>query len=285
MRAHAIVLLALMTAGCSLKSVALRTTGSLLRTGSAAYHTEADPALAKDAMPGQLKLLESLLQSSPDDPRLLSALAEGYVGYSFLFLEDEAPERAKGLYRRAADYGMRLLGRKKRFRGLDRMRPEELDTALKGAGRGDVPALYWTAYALAGWANLDMNDPEALAALPRAARMMGRVLELDPGFQFGGPDIFFGVYYGVRPRIAGGDPEKSKAHFDAALSRGGGRYLTAGLLCAKYYAATVLDEALFRNLLKSVLEAPADALPEARLANEVAKLKAKKLLEKTDDLF
>ena len=148
-----------------------------------------------------------------------------------------------------------------------------------------MPGLYWTAYGLAGWANLGMNDPEALAAMPRAARMMGRVLELDPSFQFGGPDIFFGVYYGARPRIAGGDPDKAKAHFDAALSRGEGRYLTTGLLCAKYYAVTVLDEELFKDLLKSVLDAPPDALPEARLANEVAKRKAKKLLERIDDLF
>ena len=121
MRALAMTLSALMAAGCSLKSVALRTTGALLQKGSSAYHTEADPSLAKDAMPGQLKLLESLLQSSPEDPRLLAALAEGYVGYSFLFLEDESPERAKELYRRAAGYGLRLLGRSKRFQDLERM--------------------------------------------------------------------------------------------------------------------------------------------------------------------
>ena len=46
-----------------------------------------------------------------------------------------------------------------------------------------------------------------------------------------------------------------------------------------------MDEELFKRLLTEVLDAPADALPEARLANEVAKRKAKALLEKTDDLF
>ena len=45
------------------------------------------------------------------------------------------------------------------------------------------------------------------------------------------------------------------------------------------------DKELFKNLLKEVLESPLDVLPEQRLANEVAKRKAKVLLRMVDELF
>jgi hypothetical protein len=45
------------------------------------------------------------------------------------------------------------------------------------------------------------------------------------------------------------------------------------------------DRDLFEKSLREVISAPADILPEQRLANEVAKQKAKILLEQVDDLF
>lgn len=257
----------------------MRVTAGALERGAPALRREPDPRLAREALPGQLKLLEALLENDPGNPALLAALAEGFAGYAFLFVEDEDPARAAGLYRRAGGYGARAL------KGLGDSAPEAMRAALAEAGKEDVPALYWTAMAWAGWANLDKNDPDALAALPKAARLMERVLELDPGFQHGGPDLFFGVYYAARPRIAGGDPEKARAHFEAALARAGRRFLTAQLLYAKFHAVATLDEELFRRLLEEALAADPAALPEARLANEVARIKSRTLLERTDELF
>ncbi|MFH1726294.1 MAG: TRAP transporter TatT component family protein [Elusimicrobiota bacterium] len=280
-----VLLLAAAVGGCSLRTTALRTTAHLLDRGATAFYEEPDPVLARETMPGQLKLLEALLQNGPRNRRLLKALAEGFAGYAFLFLEDEYPDRAREFYKRAAGYGLRLLARNKRLAGLDRMQPDDMSRALRSAGRKDVPGLYWTATAWAGWANMAKNDAEALAAVPKAVRLMRRVLELEPGYQFGGPDLFFGVYYAARPRLAGGDPDKAKAHLDAALARTGRRFLTAQLLAMKYYAVAVLDDALFRNLYDEIQEAPAGGLPAARLADEVAKIKSKNLMEQIDDLF
>lgn len=268
-----------------MRTMAVRSTAALLEEGAAAFHQEPDPGLARDAMPGQLKLMESLLRNDPENPRLLAALSEGFVGYAFLFVEDAEPDRAKELYRRAAGYGLRLLGTNKTLRGLERLGPKEMTATLRQAGPDDVPGLYWTAYAWAAWANLDKNDPEALAAVPKAVRMMRRVLELEPGFQFGGPDTFFGVYYCARPRIAGGDPKKGDEHFRKAAARTKGRFLMAKTLRAQHCAVAVFDEDLFRSLNREVLDSSAGALEDARLANEVAKLKSKKLLESFDDLF
>jgi hypothetical protein len=271
--------------GCALRTLTVRATASALEAGKPAVLDESDPELAREALPSQLKLLEALLPSDPGNRKVLEALSEGFTGYSFLFVEDEHPRRAAALYRRALAYALRLSALNPKLSGLEALGPEGLENALRKAGPRDVPGLYWAAYAWAGWANLAKNDPEALSGLPKAERIMARVLELDPGFQFGGPDLWFGVYFAERPRIAGGDPRKSKAHFEAALSRSSGRFLTAKLLEARHYAVCVLDEDLFKSLLSEVLRAPAGALPGSRLSDEVAKLKAAKLLEKAHEIF
>lgn len=262
------------SSACSIRTIAVRTTADAVSHGIPAFYEESDPVLAQQAMPGQLKLLEVLLRNDPGNPQLLAALAEGYAGYAFLFLEDAHPDRAARLYKRAAEYGLRLLSP-----------GEDFDAWLDATGREDVPGLYWTASAWAGWANLDLSNPEALSVVPKAEKMMQRVLVLDASFQYGGADAFFGVLHSARPVIAGGDPAKGKDHFLRSMSYSGGNFLTAKLLYMKYYATTTLDEELFRRLHDEIASADPGALPEMRLANTVAKLKAARLMEQIDDLF
>lgn len=283
LRRWAPCLLAAALSACSLRTVAVRQTAEIADAGMPALLKEADPQLAREAMPGQLKLLETFLESDPANPRLLHRLAQGFAGYAHLFIEDEDPGRAAALYRRALSFALRLAERNPSLKGLDRLDPSALEGALRKAGPADAAALYWAATAWAGWADNAKGDPEALAGVPKAARLMGRVLELDPALEHGGPELWFGVYYCVRPRLAGGDPAKGRAYFEAALARSGGRYLTAKLFYAKYYAVAALDRALFARLLGEV--SASDPLPDARLADEVARRKAKRLLERTDELF
>lgn len=285
MKQACLLLPALLLSACSLRTAAVRTTAAAVERGMPAFYGESDPDYAREAAPAELKLLETFLENDPANPRLLRILSEGFSGYAFLFLEDAQPDRAARFYQRSLAYALRLCARNASLKALDTLAPETLDSALRKAGFADVPGLYWTAFGQAGWANLAKSDADALAGLPRAAKLMARVLELDPGYQYGGADLWFGMYYSVRPKMAGGDLEKAKAHFEAALARTQGRFLTGKLLYAQHYAVGALDEELFKKLLSEVLEAPADALPQARLANEIAKRKAKALLEKTNDLF
>jgi hypothetical protein len=57
------------------------------------------------------------------------------------------------------------------------------------------------------------------------------------------------------------------------------------LYYAKTYAVATQDQPLFESLLKQVEEASPDILPEARLANIVAKQKARRLLAQENELF
>ena len=275
---------AIFAAGCSPKTIALRTTSSLLVTGASAFYEESDPVLAEQAMASNLKLLEGLLKSEPDNRDLLRLTAEGFNGYSFLFLEDSQPQRARELYWRGRQYGFRLLALNHALADLDSKPLADLQDKLKQATREDVPGLFWAAYGWAGWINLSKDSPEAVAGLPKAAAMMARVQELSPGYYFSGPDLFLGVYYASIPKMLGGDPEKSKAHFEAAIKATGGRFLTAKTLYAQYYAVAAQDPGLFRELNEAVLKAN-ESWPEARLANAVAKIKSKRLLEKQNELF
>lgn len=271
-------------AACAPGTIALRTTASLLERGSPALYEESDPVLAREALPSQLKLIEALLKNEPGNARLLRLASQGFGGYAFLFLEDEQPERARALYLRARGYGLALASRNASLKGIGSMPLSDLEAALRSASLPDVPGLFWSAYNWAGWINLSKDVPEAVAGLPKAAAMMRRVQELSPGYYHGGPDLFLGTYYAALPRMLGGDPGKSKTHFEAAIEAGRGRFLIAKVLYARYYAVAVQDRELFRKLNGEVAAASEDA-PELRLANAVAKLKAKRLLEKTNDLF
>ncbi|MDE2237794.1 MAG: hypothetical protein KGK30_07885, partial [Elusimicrobia bacterium] len=149
----------------------------------------------------------------------------------------------------------------------------------------DVPGLFWAAFDWAGYIDLSKDSPDALADLPKAAALMARARALDPDYHFAGPELFFGVYYASRPRMLGGDPQKARAEFEDARRRTHEEYLMAYVLEARYAAVALQDRALFTGLLRQVLAAPAGRLPNARLTDEVAKLEAKNLLERTDDFF
>jgi len=270
---------------CSLNTLALRSTGQILDRGVAAYYEEADPQLAREAMASQLKFVEGLLQSDPRDPRLNRLAAEGFGGYTFLFIEDAQPERAKGLYLRGRDYALRAWSAQPGLADLAAMMPDDLEKALKRANKAEAPALFWAAFCWSGFINLSKDSPEAVAELPKAVAIMTRAHELDPDYDFAGSDLFFGVYYASRPKLLGGDPEKAKEHFKWAERLTGGKYLMTYVLEAKTLAVALQDRALFESLLAKVKDSPAGRLPKARLADEVAKLKAAALLEKINDLF
>jgi hypothetical protein len=253
--------------------------------GVAAYYDESDPQLAREAMASQLKFVEGLLQSDPKNRRLNRLAAEGFGGYTFLFIEDAQPERAKVFYLRGRDYALRALSAQPGLANLAAMMPDDLERALKSAGKADAPALFWAAFCWSGFINLSKDSPQAVAELPKAVAVMKRSQELDPRYDFAGSDLFFGVYYASRPKLLGGNPAKAKEHFQRAGSLTQGQYLMAYVLEAKSLAVALQDRALFESLLAKVKDSPAGRLPGARLADEVAKLKAAALMEKANDLF
>ena len=272
-------------AGCSTSQLASRFAVPLVAGQFDSINEESDPLLAATAIPASLKMLEGMIKSDADNPVLLHKLAEGFCSYAFSFVEDENPQRASQLYLRGRDFALQILVKEGATADLPGLPPEQFQKSIELMDAADLPGLFWFGQCWAGWLLLNLHDMEAFAALPKVESAMRKTLEWDESFHYAGPHMFFGGFYGARSKMLGGDPEKSKHHFERNLKLTENKFLMTQMLYAKTYAVQTQNRKLFERLLKIVLETPGDVLPEQRLANEVAKLKAQNLLEAADDLF
>lgn len=280
-----LIVLAVSLAGCTLKFAVARSAAGVLDDTIAALNAETDIVLGRDAAASLLVLLEGFIRSDPQNPALRAAAAQAYGSFAFGFLEIPEPDRARSLYRRGYAHGIRALDPRSDFARARKSNIPAFRKSLETFGKGDLALLFWTAYCWSGWVNLSRSDPDALADLPRVAAMMERARAIDPGYFHGGPDLFFGVYYGSRSPLLGGNPKKAKAHFDRAVAASGGRFLMAKLLYARHYAVQSQNRSLFLKLLREVENAPAGLLPDQALANALARKRAHELLEKAEELF
>ena len=89
-----------MISGCSTEKMAVRLALPLVEGQYIALQEEADPELAENALPANLKMMEGFLKEDKNNSDLLTRLSEGFCGYSFSFIEDTDPDRAAALYQR-----------------------------------------------------------------------------------------------------------------------------------------------------------------------------------------
>jgi hypothetical protein len=271
--------LALMLAGCTLRQAVARSSAAVLDDMIAALNAEPDPGHAREAAASLLVMIEGFVRADPGNAALRRSAAQAYGGFAFGFLEKEEPARARRLYRRGRDHGLSALGL------ASGAKEAAFRVALGQADRDRLALLFWTAYCWSGWINMSRQDPDAVADLPRVEAMMARARALDPGYFHGGPDLFFGVYWGSRSRLMGGDPKKAKAAFARAVSASKGRFLMAKLLFARHFAVQAQDKQLFTRLLDEIEKAPEGLLPAQALANALARRRARELREKMEELF
>lgn len=275
---------ALLFTGC-IQTIAVRSVGGIVEEGYDALTEESDLQFAEQALPGNIKLLEVMLKNDPENERLLKLCAEGYASYALGFVEDVDVERARVFYLRGRDYGLRILEQDTELKRALNGPVDELKAALAKKSKDNVPAVFWTAFAWGGYLNITLTDPEAIAAIPKLEAMMNFVLEKDSTFYYGGAHLFLGTLYGSRSKFLGGDPEKSRSHFEAALRLNAGKFLMTHVYYARSYAVQTLNDSLFVHLLTHVEDTPLDILPNFRLGNAIAKKKAKMLLARKEELF
>ena len=285
MKQYFLLFLVLLLVGCSPSSMAVEASLSLVDSQTMAMEEERDPKFAEQAIPANLKMLEGLLKQDPDNIRILVNLAKGFCGYAFSFLEDTEPQRASSLYARGRDYALRatviITGRKK-WKDLSL---DEWTRALNNVEASHQQALFCMGQCWGSWLNQNLDSVEAFSDIPRLEKLMNKVHDLNPSFHYAGPHLFLGAFYGGRSKLLGGNPEKSRHHFEKALELTENKYLLAHLIFAKTYAVQNQNRELFESQLQLILKSPLDLLPEQRLANKVARKKAAKLLEQIDELF
>ncbi len=283
--------------GCSVKRLAINQLGDALSNGGGSFATDDDPDLIRAAAPFSLKLMESLLVESPQHRELLQALASGFTQYAYAFAAlpaDELEEkdlaaanaghaRAKRLYLRARNYGLRGLAVKHPdFEKLLRASPA---AAVRVTTKADVHLLYWTAVSWAAGISLSKDNPDAIADLPLAAALMDRALALDSGFDHGAIHSFLITFELARPGAGPDAVAKARQHFARAVELSGGNQAGPYVSLAESVALQQQNAVEFKALLDQALAVKVDARPEWRLVNTLMQRRAAWLLGRIDDLI
>jgi hypothetical protein len=279
-----LIVVAFLFEGC-IQTIALRSMGGILDNGLAAFNEESDLQLAHEALGSNLKLIEAMIKSDPDNDQFLTFAAQGFNSYALAFCEDDSVERARVFYLRGKEYGMRMLLKNKQFNAALQGDIESFRQAINTFSKKDIPALFWTAFSWGSYINITRTDVEGLADLSKVRAIIEFVAEQNPNFYYGGAFLFLGTLEAGTPKMLGGRPEKAKKYFDTCMAINGGKFLLTQLYYAKMYAVQIQDQQLFQSLLKQIIDAPMDILPDARLANVLAKQKAQRLLARENDLF
>lgn len=268
---------ALALGGCSVRQLAVDSLGNAIAQGGSVFATDDDPELIRAAAPFSLKLMESLLAERPRHKGLLLAAARGFTQYAYAFVQQEAEEaeehsvaqaarledRARRLYRRARDYGLRGLA----------VAPD------------DVALLYWTGASWGALIGLSKDQPEALAELPMVEALMDRALELDASFDRGAIHTFMIGYESVRQGASGDPAERARHHFARAMELSAGAQAAPLLALAEAVCVPQQRRAEFVELLERALQVQTAEGSEERLANLVAQRRARWLLSRTEHLF
>ena len=286
----------MLLAGCSVKKYAINQLGNALAGTGGTFGSDNDPELIRAAVPFSLKLIESLLAETPNTRNLLLAAAQGFTQYSYAFVQEDADEmqdsdrvkttllrlRAKNLYIRARDYGMRGLEVSHKGFG-DRLKAKPA-AAVKELKKADVPMMYWTALSWAAAISVS-KDLRMLPEIPRFEALVDRVMELDDSYDEGAMHGFLITYEMSRLNQKPDKMEVAKAHFERNLELSHNHQAAPLVNYAENVAVARKDKAEFTDLLNRALKIDPNGWPEHRQLNLVEQRRARWLLSRTDKLF
>ncbi len=161
---------------------------------------------------------------------------------------------------------------------FDRLRRLDapFEDAIAALDRSAAPLLYWWAIQRMALAR-DAGFASTVGAHPIVWRAMERVEALDPEVWYRGADRYFGAAFAVMPPIAGGDLDRARDRFEAALAHAP-EFLETRLLYAELYATAAGDDALYREQLTAIVDAPVGADPDIEPEQELVRRRARALL-------
>ena len=290
-----LLLLALSTTGCSIRKYAINKIGDALAEGGSTYESDDDIQLVGDALPFGLKLIESLLAETPEHRGLLTAAAQGFMTYSYVYVQRDADAiadedldaarrirlRARRLYLRSHRYGLR--GLEVSHPGITEPLRVAPRTAAAVLGKKDLPLIYWTAAALGSAISVGRNDAAMLARLPEVEALLDRAIQLDESWKDGALHEFQVVFASAKP--GGVDYDLIQRHFERALNLSDGTHAALYVAYAEAVCIPKQDSKQFRTMLDLALAIDADEQQQIRLTNLIAQERARYLLAHIEDLF
>ncbi len=285
--------------GASLQSCAI------LRSVSRAqsvFLREEDPVLAADTFPLLIKASEILLEGSPQDQSKLVTTASLYVMYGSAFIQGEAEflpddryEERQEAMRRSGTYfarALRLLepALERRAPGLIKAlaagKAGDSASALLGKlGKADLPLLYWTAAALLSEYSLDPLAMANARVLRIAPPLLSRAQALEPGWSQGSVEELLVSLYASLPDYLGGGMDKAELAWNQAYSYSKGGSASLYIARAMYWDVPADDYAAFRKHIDQALAVDTSTNPDSRLATELAKRRARRILAAQEQYF
>ncbi len=292
-----LAVLLLGASSCSIKRFASGKVADALAGTGGTFASDEDVELVRAASPFGLKLMENVLESQPEHYDLLTALTRSFAQYSYAFVQiegDEAEpvnlaaatvlhERARKLYLRAREYGLRALEvSQSGFRA-------EMERDARGAAQrvehDDVEVLFWTSAAWGGALALSKERPELIADQPVLEALLDRALVLDEAFGRGALRALMISYEPSRIGGERGANDRARAHFQRAVELSAGLSATPYVSLAETVSVAEQKRAEFRELLARAIAIDVDRAPEWRVENLVQQRRARWLLARVDELF
>ena len=194
----------------------------------------------------------------------------------------ELNERARRMYLRARDYGLRNV--EVDHPGITARLQSDPETAVAVFEAEEVESLYYLGGAWMLAISLGLDRPGLVADLPAARALLDRALELDEGFERGALHSAFVTLESVGEAM-GGSYARAREHFDRAVELSDGKDAGPYLALASGVSVAEENRDEFRELLQTAISIDPDEAPESRLLNLIAQKRARVLLDHIDDLF
>ncbi len=261
-----------------------------------AIRTNDDPTTISQALPAYILLIDSMIESNPEDESSLKASADLLNAYSGL-ISIEAEISASDEETQRNEERLRILTQKSlnraseaiciyenRYCGIISSNYEGLVKILNKAEEEDIAYLFSLAQSWTGKLQANREDWNLTAKIPHIKMILKTVVKLDNNWQQGSAYMYLGVLNSLIPAALGGKPEIGKSYFETAIEVSNQNNMMAKVLYAEYYGRLTFNQNLHNSLLEEVIKNE-NSNKEFGLMNTLAKLKAKQLLKSGSDYF
>jgi hypothetical protein len=288
--------------GCTPKTLIVGQVTNLVDDGVVAFTRDNDLDLIEKALPANIKLLETLLVSSPADGRLMTLLSQLYGSYAFGFGETRLEEsryqvppgndmavhrltrQVTRYYERGANYALTALEKNVPGATDAFQKVTAISAYLKKLRVKDVAPLFWYGFNLGAMVNHNLDDIRIVSRAHVARQVMERVIELDPAYHHGGAHLFLMAYYGSRSPMMGGDQKRAGDHYQQLKKIAGDDYLLADLVYARFCLYQQQDRQGFVEMMTRIIDHPSTA-SDVALYNAIAGRRAAIYLSAVNSLF
>jgi len=280
---------------CSPKKYILNQFDGVFDSIETVYLTYDDPQLVKESFPFNLKIIEILLDQSPDDRDMLLTALSSFTMYSYGFVMEDAEKisehdyregkviyyRANKMFKRSLQYGLHGMELKypeftKWIEKRDNYNPFVVD---------DLSYLYWISVTYGGLVSSSQGNPIYIVDLPKVGWLLEKSMEIDEGWNNGTLYSAMISYTMSRPDAVKNRAQLAREYFDKAVQSSSGEDCSMFIRFAESVCIKNQNRDEFVKNLNYVINFNVDDVKNLRLTNTMAQSRAKWLMGRIDEIF